>query len=320
MSIRAELEAREVQWLHPLAQKSASTQGRERPIVEDDLRTNFQRDRDRILHSKSFRRLKHKTQCFISPEGDHARTRLTHTLEVSQVARSIARAMRLNEDLCEAIALGHDLGHTPFGHMGERTLDRLHGFSHNEQSLRVVDYLENGGLNLTWEVRDGIAHHSGPQRPATLEGEIVHLSDRIAYINHDIDDALLAGIITVDELPKEALKVLGITHGKRIDTMVRDVIACGPESGIRMTPEVSQATEALRDFLFAHVYLTPATQREEEKADRMIAWLYEYYLTHPGDMTPPVDLNDLPRAACDTIAGMTDRYAVQTFMRLFIPR
>lgn len=326
MLIREQTEAREERELSPLATLSKRSRGRERPEPECSVRTAFQRDRDRIIHCKAFRRLKHKTQVFISPEGDHYRTRLTHTLEVAQIARTVARALRLNEDLTEAIALGHDLGHTPFGHTGEEALNGIFpgGFRHNEQSLRVVDVLERGtGLNLTWEVRDGILHHTGPAEPATLEGAIVRRADRIAYINHDIDDALRAGIITPQDLPADLLKVLGRTHSERINTMVCDLIATSAACGrIAMSPEIGEATDELRRYLFAHVYVGSRAKSEDEKARHLIVELYRYFLAHPEEL--PAEYaraaeNDIERAVCDYIAGMTDRFARSEFLRCFLP-
>ena len=324
--IRRVQEEWEEEHLSPYAVKSASSRGRERHEEPCPVRTCYQRDRDRIIHSKAFRRLKHKTQVFIIPEGDHFRTRLTHTLEVSQIARTIARALRLNEDLTEAIALGHDLGHTPFGHAGEDVLNEIHpgGFRHNEQSLRVVDVLEMGsGLNLTWEVRDGIRNHCGGLRPATLEGQVVHLSDRIAYVNHDIDDALRGGILKPEDLPMDVLEVVGLRHSERIHNMVVDVIRESrnrPE--IRMSSAMKEATERLRRFLFERVYIGSAAKREEFKAKNLVRRLYEFYLQNPGEMYdgqgPPEGV-DLNRAVCDYIAGMTDRYAVAQFSKYFLP-
>ncbi|MBR3016588.1 MAG: deoxyguanosinetriphosphate triphosphohydrolase [Clostridia bacterium] len=327
MSIREELEKRERGYLSRYAVCSADTRGRDRPMQPCPLRTEFQRDRDRILHCKSFRRLKFKTQVFISPEGDHYRTRLTHTLEVSQVARTIARALNLNEDLTEAIALGHDLGHTPFGHSGERSLNRLThgGFRHNEQSLRVVEVLEGSeGLNLTWEVRDGIAHHSGDVLPATLEGECVARADRIAYINHDIDDAIRAGVLREFELPQDLLRVLGETHGQRIDTMISDIVRESTDQPhLSMSDEVQAASDALREFLFEHVYLDAWRQAEEQRCDHVIVSLFEYYMEHPGQM--PLEYVQIAyrdgteRAVTDYLACMTDRYAIRTYQNLFVP-
>lgn len=320
--MRIDWQAWEEQFLSPQAIKSSESRGRKREEAECEIRTVFQRDRDRIIHSKSFRRLKHKTQVFIATRGDHFRTRLTHTLEVSQISRTIARALFLNEDLTEAIALGHDLGHTPFGHAGERALQKLYPtFSHNRQSLRVVDLLERDGqgLNLTYEVRDGILHHSGADGyPFTLEGAVVRLSDRIAYINHDIDDALRAGLLTVDELPRPALAVVGDSHSKRINTMVRDVIdhSLG-QTEIRMSETVAAAMNDLRDFLFARVYMRSDAQREEVKITHMIADFYQYYLLNPQELPPESQNEDAPRATADYIAGMTDLFALQEHKRLF---
>ena len=328
MTVREEIEKTEAMFLSPYAVRSAETLGRERQLSPDQLRTELQRDRDRILHCKSFRRLKFKTQVFISPEGDHYRTRLTHTLEVAQVARTIARSLRLNEDLTEAIALGHDLGHTPFGHIGERTLDELcaDGFRHNEQSLRVVERLENGGqgLNLTKEVRDGIVNHSGSLRPMTLEGCCVARADRIAYINHDIDDALRAGVLQEYELPADCLKVLGRTHGERIDTMITDIVReSAGRKELRMSDRVQGATDALRAFLFEKVYRDSWRRAEESKCDHVIRGLYSYYIRNPGEM--PLEYIEISyqegteRAVIDFISGMTDRYAVHCYTGLFLP-
>ncbi len=329
VSIREFAEDAEFRALAERAAKSAKSRGRRNAITPCDIRTEFQRDRDRILHSKSFRRLMHKTQCFVSPEGDHFRTRLTHTLEVSQIARTISRALRLNEDLSEAIALGHDLGHTPFGHMGERTLNRLAesigGFRHNEQSVRVVERLEHegNGLNLTYETIDGILHHTGDP-PETFEGQVVALSDRIAYINHDIDDALCAGTVRQEDLPKSAGKRLGETHGARIDAMVRDVVAYSAEhEEIGMSPDVAEATDELREFMFRRVYLAERALSEEIKADRMITALFsclmEDHFVLPDDVRAFAGKHGRMRAVCDFIAGMTDRYATAYFERLFTP-
>ena len=283
MTIREQLEERELEYLSPYASFSRESRGRERPEQECDIRPVFQRDRDRILHCKAFRRMKQKTQVFLQPKSDHYRTRLTHTLEVSQNARTIAKALRLNEDLVEAIALGHDLGHTPFGHAGERALNSVYHFAHNEQSVRVVEYIERQGkgLNLTWEVRDGILNHKTAGTPHTLEGQVLRLSDKIAYINHDIDDAVRGGILTEEEIPKEIRNTLGDTGKRRLDTMVHDVIVHSmdrPE--ILMSEEVGQAMKELRKFMFYHVYLNPKAKGEEDKAVDLIRRLYEYYLTH----------------------------------------
>ena len=328
MTIRETFEQEELTRLSPRACKAVQSRGRARVIAPCPLRTDFQRDRDRILHCKAFRRLKFKTQVFLSPEGDHYRTRLTHTLEVAQVARTIARSLRLNEDLTEAIALGHDLGHTPFGHIGERTLDELMqgGFRHNEQSLRVVDVLEQEGegLNLTWEVRDGILCHSGKQAPATLEGECVCRADRIAYLNHDLDDALRAGVLKPFELPGDCLKVLGQTHGERIDTMIRDIVYSSQDTKhLQMTALVQSAMDGLREFMFERVYRDAWRAAEEARCDHVMKGLFQYYSAHPGEMPDEYLLigykEGTDRAVCDFLSGMTDRYAVRQYQSLFIP-
>lgn len=321
----------EDRFLSEFATKSIRSRGRQVYEPPCDLRTEFQRDRDRIIHSKAFRRLKHKTQVFFAPEGDHYRTRLTHTLEVAQISRTIARCLRLNEDLTEAIALGHDLGHTPFGHSGEAALDEVYPgrFRHNEQSLRVVDVLEASstkrrpGLNLTWEVRDGILNHRTDGHPATLEGQVVKIGDKIAYINHDIDDAVRAGIISEDMLPRDAIGVLGRTKSERIATMVRDVIEMSfgrPEVG--MSDRVYSAMRMLRDFMFEKVYIGSAAKNEDDKAKSLVKQLYAFYIEHPeilcAESHYPMD-GDMERAAVDYIAGMTDRYAVTRWLHLFMP-
>lgn len=325
--IREELERLEEKILSPLAARSANSKGRAIPQEKCLIRTEFQRDRDRILHSKSFRRLKHKTQVFISPEGDHYRTRLTHTLEVSQIARTIARSLRLNEDLTEAIGLGHDLGHTPFGHTGERQLNRItsSGFKHNVHSLRVVETLENGkGLNLTWEVRDGILNHTKAGTPATLEGQIVSISDRIAYINHDIDDAIRARIIAPEDLPKSSIAVLGDTHKERINNMIMDVINNSSErDSIQMSDKIGNATNELRDYMFSRVYVDSSAKTEDNKAMYIIEKLFEHFLIKPDELPEEygknVNSSGVEQAVCDYIAGMTDRYAIRLFHDLFIP-
>ena len=327
MNIKEMIERREMEELSPLAAKSAQSRGRDHPIKPCELRSEFQRDRDRIIHSKSFLRLQFKTQVFVAPEGDHYRTRLTHTLEVSQVARSMARGLRLNEDLTEAIALGHDLGHTPFGHIGERTMNRLigGGFRHNEQSLRVVEVLEGkGGLNLTWEVRDGILNHSGNGRAATLEGRVVGKADRIAYINHDIDDALRAGIIRPHELPPDALKVLGKTHGERIEAMISDIVSESEKAGDIISSDLVQsATDMLRSFLFKNVYQDRWRTQEENKCDFIVSNLFRYFMEHPAEM--PLEYVTIAyregseRAVVDYVASMTDRFAARLFQKLFVP-
>lgn len=331
MNLREQYEQLEHQILSSFAKKSSESLGRRFEEKPCDIRTAFQRDRDRILHSKAFRRLKHKTQVFLSPEGDHYRTRLTHTLEVSQIARTIARALRLNEDLAEAIALGHDLGHTPFGHCGEEALNKVHpkGFVHNDQSLRVVDFLEKRkettvGLNLTEEVRDGILHHSGKVLPQTLEGQIVRFCDRIAYLNHDIDDAIRANVLSESDIPQTIAKVLGKTHGDRINTMIIDVIESSlNQNTIQMSPDKHEAFLELRGFLFENVYLNEKAKREEVRAANIVTVLYDYFLKHPDEMPNERYLDyqngeDID-AVKDYIAGMSDRYAVNLYKKLFIP-
>lgn len=305
------------------AARSGRTRGRRRPEEECAVRNAFQRDRDRIIHSKAFRRLKHKTQVFLAPEGDHYRTRLTHTLEVAQIARTVARALRLHEDLTEAIALGHDLGHTPFGHSGEEALNSVHpgGFCHHRQSLRVVEHLEGTrGLNLTWEVRDGIAHHTGNNRASTLEGQTVAISDRVAYINHDIDDAMRAGVLAPEELPPECWR-LGNSHGQRITCMVKDLVHHSwDRTEISMSPGMTATVQSLRSFLFTRVYTNSRAKGEEGKAKDLVCRLYEHYLRHPRQL--PWEISDREDAATrvvDYIAGMTDRYAISSFTRLFVP-
>lgn len=326
--MREYTEKKEAQWLSPYAMQSVNTRGREMPIEPCPLRTDFQRDRDRIIHCKSFRRLKYKTQVFLSPEGDHYRTRLTHTLEVAQIARTIARALQLNEDLTEAIALGHDLGHTPFGHVGESVLDGLMpcGFSHNEQSRRIVERLENGcGLNLTWEVRDGICNHKLDGQAATLEGRIVSYADRIAYINHDIDDAIRAGVLSEYDLPKDLVAVLGRTHGARINCMILDIVKTSEgRNEIHMSEEIGSATSELRQFMFDNVYTDPVAKREEGKAKHVVEMLYNHYLGHigtlPEEFVKYVSLDGEAQVAGDYIACMTDRYAIHDYEQLFVPK
>lgn len=323
MTIREITEKNEHIFLSDKACFADSTKGRAVQTIPCDLRTEFQRDRDKIIHSKSFRRLKHKTQVFIIPDEDHFRTRLTHTLEVSQIARTIGRGLRLNEDLIEAIALGHDLGHTPFGHSGERALQKLNpnGFEHNIHSLRIVDVLENGcGLNLTFEVRDGILNHRTGSEPKTYEGKVVRISDKIAYINHDIDDAVRSGIISHNDLPENCVKVLGKTHGERINTLVKDLII----NGLEFTPDVEVAMAELRKFMFDRVYNEKTIRQEEIKVHNLIGELYEYYKTYPerisGYETLIKNALDLDRLVTDYIAGMTDEYAINTFENLFLPK
>jgi dGTPase len=319
----------QAQTLSPYAMLAQNSRGRDTAIEPCQIRTDFIRDRDRILHSKSFRRLKHKTQVFLSPQGDHYRTRLTHTLEVSQIARTISRALRLNEDLTEAIALGHDLGHTPFGHTGEDVLDELlsGGFEHNEQSLRVVEKLENDGegLNLTYEVRDGIVNHKKNGAPATLEGYVVSLADRIAYINHDIDDAIRAGVLTEHDLPEQCVRVLGNSHGKRINTLILDVVAhSAGKPAVTMSERVYEQFDLLRDFMFENVYKNPKAKSEEEKTKRIVRELFEYYLSNIGLLTGEyakyIEQDGVERAVADYISGMTDNYAVSEYMRIFVPK
>jgi len=336
---RESYEAEEHLRLQPRAAFSARTRGRERAIDLDPLRTEYQRDRDRIIHCKAFRRLSHKTQVFLAPAGDHYRTRLTHTLEVAQIARSIARALRLNEDLTEAIALAHDLGHTPFGHIGEDALNdalaEMFGdpagapprFRHNVQSLRIVERLEYGGkgLNLTWEVRDGISHHTGSGRASTLEGQIVATADRIAYINHDIDDAIRAGVIREDELPTGPTDVLGHNHAARVTTMVNDMVATSLDAPeIRMSKPVWDAMMDLRSWLFDAVYLGGEAKAEEPKAYRVVQALFRHYLKNPDDLPDEYRVEstevDLAQTVTDYIAGMTDRFAIRSFQHLFVPR
>lgn len=319
--------------LSPYATHAADTRGREYPATPCDIRTDFQRDRDRIIHSQSFRRLMYKTQVFLAPVGDHYRTRLTHTLEVTQVARTVARSLRLNEDLTEAIALGHDLGHTPFGHAGEEALRECYDkdFAHYRQSLRVVEKLENDGkgLNLTWEVRNGIVNHTGKDMAATPEGVIVKFADRIAYINHDIDDAIRAGLLTEEEIPADAREILGQTHGERINTLVLSVITASagtmvagkPE--IRMENPVEEAMMTLRKFLFERVYYNPVAKSQEQKSKNLLIALYGYYREHPeslpGFYRAETETEPVERCVCDYIAGMTDRFAIETYRSLFIP-
>lgn len=340
MNIREITEQREKQILGPHACLSIGSAGRCRSEIPCSIRTAFQHDRDRILHSKSFRRLKHKTQVFLAPEGDHYRTRLTHTLEVSQIARTVARALALNEDLTEAIALGHDLGHTPFGHAGERVLDKLvpGGFRHVDQSLRVVDLLERdgSGLNLTSEVRDGIRRHSKGRGPllaaepaalaVTLEGRVVRLADVIAYVNHDLDDALRAGIIRREEIPSGIVAVLGDSHSRRIGTMVRDIIeaSLAAENDIRLSAEIAGAVEKLRDWLFEHVYQVRTVHDDFVKASRVLQELFDFFLRNGEVMSAhggrPIPGDPVEVSVADVLAGMTDRYAMNLYHRLFLPQ
>lgn len=331
MVIREEIEKREIENLNPYASFSIQSRGREVKEQECDIRTAYQRDRDRIIHSKAFRRLKDKTQVFLAPQGDHYRTRLTHTLEVSQTARTIAKALKLNEDLVEAIALGHDLGHTPFGHAGERALNEVcpHGFGHYKQSVRVVEKLEkNGrGLNLTWEVRDGILNHRTAGRPHTLEGQIVRLCDKISYIHHDMDDAMRAEIIREEDIPRHLKKILGNSIRERMNTMIHDIVSSSLEkSEISMSVEVAEAMKEIRAYMFRKVYTNPAAKQEEEKAILMIQNLYRFYCQYPEKMSSEyysliVRGQEKPEiVVCDYISGMTDQYCISRFAEFFIPK
>lgn len=330
MTVREELERLEHRRLNPLAAFSDRSTGRPRPEPEreEDVRTCYQRDTDRIVHSKAFRRLMHKTQVFLNPEGDHYRTRMTHTLEVTRIAKTVTRALGLNEDLAEAIAMGHDLGHTPFGHAGEAALTECWGrpFRHNEQSLRVVDILEKDGqgLNLCNEVREGIVGHTGPVIPKTLEGQIVRRADQIAYVNHDIDDAIRAGILTAEDIPRDLAAILGENQRDRINTLVCDIIFTSREAGsICMTPEIQKALADLRSFMFARVYHNPVAKGEESKAKDMLQMLFRFYVDHPeqlpADFQPQLSFDGLGRTVCDYIAGMTDNYAIEKFNEIFVP-
>ncbi len=330
MTVREELERQEHRRLSPLAAFADRSKGRPRFEAdrEEDVRTCYQRDIDRIVHSKAFRRLMHKTQVFLRPEGDHYRTRMTHTLEVARIASTISRALNLNEDLAEAIAMGHDLGHTPFGHAGEAALSECLGkpFRHNEQSLRVVDFLEKdgAGLNLTHEVRLGILGHTGEYWPETMEGKIVRRSDQIAYVNHDIDDAVRAGILSDDDIPKAISGVLGHDHSTRINSLVTDVIRTSREAGtVALSPAVETALKDLRSFMFERVYRNPVAKGEESKAKAMLGRLFDYYVRHPealpADFQPQMSFDGMERTVCDYIAGMTDNYAVDKYTEIFIP-
>ena len=330
MTVREELERLEHRKLNPKAAFADQSKGRPRPEPEreEDVRTCYQRDIDRIVHSKSFRRLMHKTQVFLQPEGDHYRTRMTHTLEVSRIASTITRALGLNEDLAEAIAVGHDLGHTPFGHAGEGALSKCLGkpFRHNEQSLRVVDYLEKDGqgLNLSYEVRNGIVCHTGDPWPETLEGMIVRRCDQIAYVNHDIDDAIRAGILSNDDIPREISDLLGHNHSTRINSLVCDMIRTSREAGtVMLSPAMEKALKDLRAFMFERVYRNPVAKGEESKAQDMLQMLFEHYIAHPEklpeDFHPQLSFDGMERTVCDYIAGMTDHYAVDKYTELFIP-
>ena len=330
MTIREEIEQWENEYLSPYASKSSQSAGRDIKEEQCDIRPVYQRDRDRILHSNSFRRLKDKTQVFLAPEGDHYRTRLTHTLEVSQNARTIAKALRLNEDLTEAIALGHDLGHTPFGHAGERALDEVcpEGFRHNEQSVRIVEVLEKrgAGLNLTREVRDGILNHKTKGMPSTLEGKIVRFSDKIAYIHHDMDDAIRGKVLSEDDIPKELRNTLGNTTTKRFDCFTHDIIMNSTgKNDICMSDEIAEAMKDLRDFMFERVYTNPRVKSEEGKAEHLVKFLYEHYLNNPDRLPDEYMMlvnergTSLERAVCDYVSSMSDRYAVAMFNELFLP-
>lgn len=330
MTIREELEQREKEYLSPYAAFSADSRGRRREEPQCDIRPDYQRDRDRILHCKSFRRLKDKTQVFLTPEGDHYRTRLTHTLEVSQNARTIAKALRLNEDLAEAIALGHDLGHTPFGHAGERALNRIcpSGFCHSEQSVRTVDVLEKGGqgLNLTEEVRDGIRNHQTQGKPSTLEGKIVRFSDKIAYMHHDMDDAVRGGILTEKDVPKELRELLGETTGERLDFFIHDLVSVSyGKNDILLSPPVDAAMKQLRQFMFERVYQNQEAKSEEKKAEHLMETLYHGYRNHleriPEHFRKRMDQGDtLEQMVCDYLGAMTDRFAIAKYEELFVPR
>ena len=329
MTLREQTEAAERAQLSPFACLASASRGRERPLEPCPTRTCFQRDIDRIVHSKAFRRLKHKTQVFLEPEGDHYRTRMTHTIEVSRIARTIARGLRLNEDLTEAAAYGHDLGHTPFGHAGERVLHEIMpgGFAHNEQSLRVVDRLEKDGegLNLTWEVRRGILCHTGSDRAETLEGQLLRLADKIAYINHDIDDAIRGKIIYPMDIPLSVSQVLGFTHSERINTLVTDIIASSAgRNEIVQSAACRDAMHELREFMFEYVYRNPVAKGEEGKAKEMLQGLYRYFVGSPDKLPEEyrriAGAEDVDRAVCDYISGMSDRYAVTVYENIFVPR
>ncbi len=331
ITIRQRIENDEEYLLSELATLSKNSLGREIPEIQSEIRTEFQRDRDRIIHSKAFRRLKHKTQVFIAPEQDHYRTRLTHTLEVSQIARTIARALRLNEDLVEAISLGHDLGHTPFGHSGEEVLQRLHpnGFKHYEQSVRVVQFIEQRnsgiGLNLTWEVLDGIRNHSGDNVASTEEGKLIKYADRIAYINHDIDDAIRAGVIELNDIPRDILQTLGFSHSRRIDTMIKDLVYTSlNRNKLGMSEQIEDAMMSLREFMFEKVYLNPVVKGDNKKIETIITDLYEYYLEDierlPSshlDIYEKIEATDAD-IVCDYIAGMTDTYIEEVWKEMFV--
>lgn len=330
MTIRESQEMWEKEYLSPYATLSMNSKGRAKPEEPCDIRPVFQRDRDRILHSKSFRRLKDKTQVFLSPEGDHYRTRLTHTLEVSQNARTLAKALRLNEELVEAIALGHDLGHTPFGHAGERALDEIcpYGFKHNEQSVRTVDLLEKEGegLNLTWEVRDGILNHQTKNMPSTLEGKIVRFSDKIAYTYHDMDDAIRAGILLPSDVPRDIGEVIGYTPRERLNNFIHDIVTTSQGTDdVKMSDEVALAMSDLRKFMYDKVYSNPIAKSEEEKAESLVKTLYEHYMKHTNELPKfflELGLKGEPRemVVCDYISSMTDRFAISLYDELYVPK
>lgn len=325
-TVRERIQENEKKFLSEKACLSSQTRGRSRQEDECEFRTPFQRDRDRIIHCKSFRRLKHKTQVFLAPEGDHYRTRLTHTLEVAQIARTIARALSLNEDLAEAVAMGHDLGHTPFGHAGERALNRMSetGFKHYQHSIRVAEKLEKDGrgLNLTYEVKNGIVCHTSGKEADTLEGRIVRIADKIAYINHDIDDAIRAEVLSEEKLPKEFTAVLGGTRTKRIDTLVRDVVENSVDT-IAMSPKIEKAFWGIHEFMFDAVYTNPVCKGEEGKAENLLCKLFEYFEKHPNELPDEYlsiyEQEGANRAACDYIAGMSDHYALSVFNQIFVP-
>ena len=330
MNIRETLERWEQEYLSPYAMHSVDSKGRQRPEEQCDIRTVFQRDRDRIIHCKAFRRLKDKTQVFLTPEGDHYRTRLTHTLEVSQNARTIARALRMNEELVEAIALGHDLGHTPFGHAGERALNRIcpYGFEHNAQSVRTVELLEKQGkgLNLTYEVRDGIFNHQTVGKPCTLEGKIVRFSDKIAYIHHDMDDAIRGGILKESDVPKEIGDVIGYTTGERLDHFIHDIVTTSfGKNDIMMSEPIADAMQKLRDFMFERVYQNPEAKSEEGKAEVLMETLYQYYLKHLDDLSDEFlkllsEGEPREKVVCDYVGAMSDRFAIAKYEEIYIPR
>ncbi len=330
MTIREGLEEREKEYLSPYAMLSSKSRGRDREEPQCDIRPVFQRDRDRIVHCKAFRRLKDKTQVFLIPEGDHYRTRLTHTLEVSQNARTIAKALRLNEDLTEAIALGHDLGHTPFGHAGERALNRVCplGFKHNQQSVRTVELLEKDGrgLNLTWEVKDGMLNHQTSLMPATLEGRVVRLSDKIAYIHHDMDDAVRAGILKESDVPAQIRAVLGERPGDRLDVLIHDIITNSTDKNdICQSERVGTAMQGIRRFMFERVYTNPIAKSEEGKAEQLVETLYHYYMEHEKELPEEFQAllergEELPRVVCDYVGAMTDRFAILKYNELFVPK